>query len=383
MNTRLTIVLASTIACAVASFPARAQDYQQQRVVQQARDAYREQVNENVLFLMGGPPGGSYLTLTHDIATVVNDGLRLRVLPVMGNAAAQNVSDVLFLRGVDLSLTMIQVINYLKQTKQYGPNIDQQLVYIAPLENDEMHVVGRRGINSIYDLKGKRVNFNNAGSATAMLGPRIFRELKIDVQPVFLAQGDAYERMRTGDIAATICICAKPLDQILDMTPESGFKLLDVPFAGALADEYLPASLTKDDYPKLLNKGEKVETIATTTVLISFNWPRGTPRYVRTAKFVDAFFAKFGDFQRPPRHPVWKSVNLAGTVQGLQRFAPAQEWLDRNEPSAVARATASKLLPRQQPAPGAAPGASPGAATAMDTDSLFRDFMDFTRKSRR
>lgn len=378
MRLRYTIALLSALAGAVVSLPAMAQDaasqsYQQQRAAQRARDNFREQMNENVLFLMGGHIGDSYTTLADDISTVTNDGLRLRVLPVMGNAAVQNVSDVLFLRGIDLSLTMVQVINHLKQTKQYGA-IDQSLVYIAPLTDDEMHVVGAPGINSIDDLKGKRVNFNIPGSATALLGPRIFQTLKIDVQPVFMNQADAQLRMRNGEIAATVIFSAKPIDAMSRIRGDSGFKLLDVPYASALQEEYLPSSLGNEDYPNLIAKGDKVETIATTTVLVSFNWPRGTPRFNRTAKFVENLFAKFSELQRPPRHPAWKSVNLAATVNGLQRFAPAQEWLERNEPSVAVSSNARKQLMQ---------GAAAKQGGAGDTESLFREFMDFTRNTRR
>src|SRR5262249_21309828 len=149
--------------------------------------------------------------------------------------------------------------------------------------------------------------------------------LHIDVQPVYIPQADALEKMRSGDVAATVCICAKSISVLSELRQEAGFKLLDVPFVPALHDDYLPASIGHDDYPNLLPNGGKVETVATTTVLISFNWPRGSPRYNRTAKFVDVFFSKFAELQRPPRHPSWKSVNLAATVPGLQRFAAAQE----------------------------------------------------------
>jgi hypothetical protein len=152
--------------------------------------------------------------------------------------------------------------------------------------------------------------------------------------------------------------------------------MLDIPYTAALQEEYLPSEITHEDYPNIVAKGDKIETIATTTVLVSFNWPKGTPRYNRTAKFVDGLFSKFSELQRPPRHPVWKSVNLAATVPGMQRFAPAQEWLDRNEPSMAVSANARKLLTQ----PGSA---KPGGSTVSDTESLFRDFMDFTRNTRK
>jgi len=50
-------------------------------------------------------------------------------------------------------------------------------------------------------------------------------------------------------------------------------------------------------------------------------------RYERTAKFVDAFFSKISEFYKPPRNPLWKSVNLAATIPGWTRFPAAEEWL--------------------------------------------------------
>ncbi len=51
------------------------------RAAQRTREAYRETINENVLFLMGGQLGAAYSQIAQDIAVVVNDGNNLRVLP--------------------------------------------------------------------------------------------------------------------------------------------------------------------------------------------------------------------------------------------------------------------------------------------------------------
>ena len=378
MRTSRAMLLALGLACAVQ--PAAAQDseartIQQQRAAQIERENYREQVNENVLFLMSGQPDDSYVALAHDVAVVVDDGLRLRVLPVIGNAAVQNISDVLFLRGIDLAFTTIQVMNQLKQTKQYGPNIDRQIVYIAPLSNDDMQVVARPGVNSIEQLAGKKVNFHTIGSSTALLSRQIFKALKIDVQAVNMPQTDAIEKMRNGEIDATVCICPRPVNVFTELKEDTGFRLLDIPFVTAFHDEYLPSSISRDDYPALVPKGGKVETIATTTVLVSFNWPRGSVRYNRTVKFVDALFSKFAELQRPPRHPMWRSVNVAAIVPGWQRFPAAQEWLDRNEKQMVSlRPGLTRLMEQGLP--------RTGVSTAADNDRLFREFMDFMRKAR-
>src|SRR5262249_35008827 len=91
----------------------------------------RQRINENVLFLMGGQPGATFSQLAHDISVVVNDGENLRVLPVAGGAAVQNLEDIIFLRSIDLALTTQEAMNYLKATRELGPNLEQQVAYIA------------------------------------------------------------------------------------------------------------------------------------------------------------------------------------------------------------------------------------------------------------
>jgi hypothetical protein len=43
---------------------------------------------------------------------------------------------------------------------------------------------------------------------------------------------------------------------------------------------------------------------------------------------VEAFFPKIAEFQKPPRHPKWREVNIAATLPGWTRFEVAQAWLD-------------------------------------------------------
>ena len=290
-----------------------------------AREQIRQKVNENVLFLMGGQLGAPFNQLAHDISVVVEDGDNLRVLPVVGGAAIQNVKDVLFLRSVDMALTTQEALNHLQTTGELGPHLEQQLTYIATLFPNPLQILARAGAKSITDLSGKKVNFNNKGSATAQFVPKIFKTLGIDVQELYMAQGDAMEKLRNGEVDATICSCPTPVPAFANVKPEWGLRFVTVPYEKSIQATYLPASISKEDYPTLVEK--EVETIAAITVLVSYNWPKDSARYKRTEKFVDAFFSKFGEFHKPPRHPLWKTVNLAATIPGWTRFPAAEEWL--------------------------------------------------------
>jgi len=277
---------------------------------------------------MGGQPGATFSQLAHDISVVVDDGNKLRVLPVVGGAAVQNVEDVVYLRSIDMALTTQEAMNHLKATGELGPHLEQQITYIATLFPNPLQILARSGAKSIRDLNGKKVNFNNKGSATAQFVPKIFKTLGVNVQQeFFLAQGDALEKLRSGEIDATICSCPVPVPAYANVKPEWGLRFVTVPYEKSIQALYLPATMSNEDYPALIEKEANVDTIAAITVLISYNWPRDSVRYQRTAKFVDAFFSKFSEFHKPPRLPLWKTVNLAASIPGWTRFGAAEEWL--------------------------------------------------------
>jgi hypothetical protein len=98
-----------------------------------------------------------------------------------------------------------------------------------------------------------------------------------------------------------------------------------------LEKDFLPATLTHDDYPDLILPGQSIDTIGTRSVLIAYNWPNGSDRYRLLASFVYTLFSRFSELQTGPDHPKWWDVNLAATVPGWSRFLPAQRWFDQQE----------------------------------------------------
>jgi TRAP transporter TAXI family solute receptor len=330
------------------------------------REVERHKANENLLVLMGGALGDSYLELAHDIAVVVNDGDKLRILPVASDGALANVRDLVLLKGVDLAITTVQTLNLLKASGEYGA-IEQQVAYIAPLSVDTFHVLARPEIGSIKDLQGKKVSFNTKGSGTARFGPMVLKALGVSVTESTMAQGDALQAMRGGDLDATLCSCPLPIAPFAALQASSGFKLLEVPYIPELEQDYVPASLTDTHYPGLIAKDSKVQTIATSTVLITYNWPRNSERFRKVERFVNAFFSNLDKLKEPARHPAWKNVNLGATIRGWQRFPTAKEWLDRQASETAKVDDARAKTPKATPGPN------------DDQDRLFQEFMEWSR----
>lgn len=294
------------------------------------REQFRTRLNSNTVSVVSGNPNGAYMYLAYDMSAVLDEGDNLRILPVIGKGGMQNVRDTLFLRGVDMGITQANVMTYLKRTGELGSDIDRRLIYITRLYNEEMHLVvaENSGINSVRDLEGKRVNFSDVGSGTQFSTRIFFETLKMTVTEVNVGQGDALQQLKAGTISATILVAGKPAGAFRALTPQSGYKILPLQLTPELeAADFLPTKLTSQDYG-LIPQGQTVDTLAMSSVLAAYNWPAGSDKSRRMEKFIEKFFAKLPEFQKAPRHPKWKEVNLAATLPGWTRHPAAQAWLN-------------------------------------------------------
>src|SRR6478735_11328454 len=225
--------------------------------------AVGERINSNTLAVISGNPNATYMSIAYDMSAVLDDGDEFRILPVIGKGGGQNIKDLRFLKGVDLGITQSNLLGYYKRTNEIG-QIDDKIVYIAKLFNEEMHLIVRAegGINSLGDLAGKKVNFSDVGSGTQLSTRDIFERLGIKPQEVNMGQADAFEALKKGEIAATILIAGKPTGSTAKLKAQEGFRILPVAFDKPLQADYLPTTLTHEDYPGLIAPGQKIETIA-------------------------------------------------------------------------------------------------------------------------
>ena len=292
------------------------------------RENYRVRMNENVVTIMAGSPNGTDLGIAYDIAKVVDDGDNLRVLPIVGQGAAQSVKDVMFLKGVDMGITQANIIKYFARTGELGSNFVDRIVYVAKLFTEEVHIIVRSDVTDIKQLNGKIVNFGEQGSGTDITARLVLDALGVKVQELHLADPDAFEKLKSGDITAVIVMGGKPAPALAHLKSADGLTVLRIPYTKELEDAYYPAVLSHDDYPDLIGAGERVDTVSVCTVLVAFNWSADSIRYKRVAKFVDRFFSNFDEFQKSPRQPKWREVNFAATLEGWHRSPAAQAWID-------------------------------------------------------
>ena len=321
-----------------------------------------DRVNDNTVAIIAGGLGSTELAITQDLAGVLDDGDNLRVLPVVG-ASGRNIRDVRSMKGIDLGVTQTYLLERLRASHELGP-LGDKIGYVTKLFNEEMHLLVRADsdITAIGELTGRSVSLGEAGSGTQLVGHDVLNRLGITVREVNLAAPDAIARLKAGEIDAVLLIDGKPVPALA--AGATGLRALPIPFARPLRDDFLPATLTSEDYPGLIEPGREVETLAVGTVLIAVNWGKDSDRTAKIKKFVDAFFPRLAKLQA--RRAKWREVNLAATLPGWPRFAPAQDWLDqhRDQEEVAQRDDFEEFMRARRGT----------AASADDRERLFRDF---------
>ncbi len=326
-------------------------------------------VNSWTVGVAGGLLEGTFIRFAAELAKVLDDGDDLRVIPMVTYGAGENISDLLYLKGVDIAITDADVFEEYKKDHRFS-NIDQRINYISEMYIAEFHVYARPEIKSMRDLEGKKVGFNTKGSAANITGKIVFERLGIKVTPLFINNSIALEQMRSGELAAIVHTVGKPNDLFKKEDPSSGFHFLPVEYNNLFADYYLPSTLTSEDYPNLLKPGQSVDTIGVPVVLAVYNWARGSERFRRVERFIQYYFERFDALKKPPFHPKWREINRAAKVPGWTRYWAADQMLAR--------------LATNSTGGGSAPATSNTSAPIVEqNDPLYREFLEWKRKQRR
>ena len=337
----------------------------------------RDRVNEGTVTVITAPAGGATSVFGSDMARVLDNDDNVRVLPVLGKGPVRNVVDVLYLKSIDMGIITTDVPEFYKL--QYKiPDVTSRLRYIAKLYHNEVHVIARTSIKSIFDLEGKRIVApTDVGYYAARV---ILSRLNIKAASFDNQTDDArsIQKIIDGEADAYIVSTGKvfPLARNLIKNENRALHLVPIPYDRRLQDLYLPTTLSSEEYPNLLSPGETIETLAASQLLVTFNWPENSERYQKVARFVDAFFAKIDEFQKPPRHPKWSESSIVAAIPGWQRFKASEDWLIAHnlaQSAEIDKLKFQKFLTDSR---------IPGGTDPAKSEELFRQFQEWQKRQR-
>jgi hypothetical protein len=105
-----------------------------------AESLERDALNAGTVTVITVPIGGPMSIMGSDMASVFDDGDKLRVRPILGKGSAQNLIDIIRLKNIDMGFVASDALEFVK-TKFNIPDITNRVRYIAPLFHNDVHIV--------------------------------------------------------------------------------------------------------------------------------------------------------------------------------------------------------------------------------------------------
>lgn len=296
-------------------------------------------VNAWTVGVVGGMIEGAPIRFAADIQIALDDGDNLRILPIVSRGAKNNVVDLLYLKGVDAGVVYTDVFDEFRREGKIK-NIERRINYLSHLFLSGVHVLVRPEIKELKDLEGKKFGFQGRGTGVSVTSAILFNRMGINVEPIFITNNQALEKMKTGEMAGLIYLVSKAHPSLTGVDPKFGFHLLSIPYE-KFTDFYVPMTFETTDYPNLIKPNEKVEAIAVPAVLAVYNWPKNSDRFRKVERFIQYYFDRFERFKQPPYQKEWKEINLSATVPGWTRYWYADQLLKERERKNQAEAPAA------------------------------------------
>jgi TRAP-type uncharacterized transport system substrate-binding protein len=261
----------------------------------------------------------------------------------------------MFARGIDFAILQTDLLDEIKRNPPF-PGVEKYLQYVTKLYDQQLHVLVGPDVQSIEELRGKKVNFGPRDGGTSTTAAAVFNTLGIEPDVTTLPYPLALDKLRRGEISALVYVATKPSRLFQDIRPEEHLHFL--PITGDLPPIYTADTITSDDYPELVSRNTPVKTIGVGTVLVAYNWPTKSERHLRVSRFVQAFFANLKEIKG--RRPKWRDFDVSASVAGWTRFPAAEQWLKK-----------AGLTPE--------PDKGPAYLDPKKRQALFRDFAEYQK----
>lgn len=277
--------------------------------------------------IMTGGLQGTYYQFGLNLKALTQDkGVNLSV--INSNGSVSNVYAVYKRPGTQLGIVQSDVLAFVAkvQTDPVLKSIAKKIRMVFPLYNEEIHLVGHKGITSFDDLKGKNVAIGKEGSGTYLTSKLLFKVSGITpANMVTVGSGDALSQLKAGEVDAMFYVAGYPVKLFSEQISDTD-NLHVIPIENkAIVDFYPESIIPGATYPW---QTEPVNSVAVKSVLISYNFRNTQCRNVgRFAALINNNL----DWLKANGHPKWNSVDLDYPLKGWEQYDCVKKHLHQTE----------------------------------------------------
>ncbi len=292
--------------------------------------------------LMTGGEKGTYYQFGLNLQQLVKpEGIQLRVQPSTGSI--ENLYAVFKRPHTQIGIVQSDVLAFVTRV-QSNPTlvrIARKTKLVFPLYNEEVHVVGKKGIADFNGLQGKRVAVGKDGSGTYLTARLLFEVTGIKpAQMVTVGTTDALTQLKADEIDAMFYVAGFPVKLFYEDISEAD-NLALIPITDAKAAEfYQQTQIPAGIYPW---QGSEITTVAVKAALVSFDFRNMHCDSV--GRFAQILYDNI-DWLRRNGHPKWNSVDLNFPLKGWEQYDCVRRYLEaRRAPSGVPAARRGEINP--------------------------------------
>jgi TRAP transporter TAXI family solute receptor len=204
---------------------------------------------------------------------------------------------------------------------------------VFPLYNEEVHLLGKKGITDFDDLAGRRVAVGRDGSGTYLTARLLFKLSEVaPSEMVPIDTGEALAELKAGRIDAMFYVAGYPVKLLKeDVTDKDNLVLIPITNKSIL-EFYPQAEIPAGVYPW---QATAVNTAAVKAVLVSFDFRRRDCDNV--GKFAQILSKNLDTLQKTG-HAKWKAVDLNYPLRGWEQYDCVRKYLGKAAPATAAPA---------------------------------------------
>jgi TRAP transporter TAXI family solute receptor len=272
-----------------------------------------------------GSEKGTYYQFGLDLQKLVKpNGINVTVHPSKGSI--ENIFAVYQRPGVQLGIVQSDVLAFVArlQNDPVLTRIAKKTKMVFPLYNEEVHILGKRGIADFDDLAGKRVAVGRDGSGTYLTARLLFKLSEVaPSEMVPIDTTEALAELKAGRIDAMFYVAGYPVKLLTeDVTDKDGLAL--IPITNKSIVEFYPsASIPASTYAW---QPAATATVAAKAVLVSFDFRRKDCDLV--GKMAQTVSTRL-DWLQKNGHPKWKAVDLNYPLRGWEQYDCVRKYLGK------------------------------------------------------
>ena len=296
---------------------------------------------EDMGIITGGDKG-TYYQFGLDLQKLTKPaGVNLTVHTSKGSI--ENIFAVYQRPGVQMGIVQSDVLAFVArvQSDPVLQRIAKKTRMVFPLYNEEVHLLGKKGIRDFDDLTGKRVAIGRDGSGTYLTSRLLFKLSEVvPAEMVPIDTGEALAELKAGRIDAMFYVAGLPVKLLKgDVAEKDGLEL--IPITNKSITEFYPRA----DIPANAYEWQKaaVNSVAVKAVLVSFDFRRkdcdNVGRFAQTLQKQMPSLLQNG-------HPKWKVVDLNYPLKGWEQYDCVRKYIGT---AAAAPTTAAKPAANENP----------------------------------